>query len=164
MKRLGKLIVTAIVVLALCTPALAQSQIDLQTTLEKEVLVMENENFIKKFVAAEEVSPGDLVRITLTLVNNGADKATDLVLDNPVPEGAFYIQGSATEDLVVPLFSVDNGNNFKNASLLTYEITLPDGSKETRQVSPENYTNIRWTIPTIAAGTSAKVSFQAQIR
>jgi uncharacterized repeat protein (TIGR01451 family) len=150
--------------LAFAEPVLAQPKVTLETTLEKEVLTMEDEKFVTKFVEAGEASPGDTIRVTLTLSNTGDEKAINLVIDNPVPEGAQYIQGTASEDLVTPLFSVDDGKTFKNVSLLTFDITLPDGTRETRKASPENYTTIRWTIPEIAAGGTRTVSFKALIK
>jgi uncharacterized repeat protein (TIGR01451 family) len=151
-------------VLAFAAPALAQPKVSLETTLKKEVLTMEDEKFVTTYVEAGEASPGDTIRITLTLSNSGDEKAINLVIDNPVPDGAQYIQGTASEDLVTPLFSVDDGKTFKNVSLLTFDITLPDGTRETRKASPENYTTIRWTIPEIAAGETREVSFKALIK
>lgn len=150
--------------LTFVAPVMAQPKVSLETTLEKEVTTMEDEKFVTKFVEAKEASPGDTVRITLTLSNSGDEKALNLVIDNPVAEGTQYIQGTASEDLVIPLFSVDNGKTFKNVSLLTLDITLPDGTRETRKASPENYTTIRWTIPEISAGGTGTVSFKALIK
>ena len=59
-------------------------------------------------------------------------------------------------------FSIDGGKTYKKPSLLTYEITNPDGSKEKRTASPEQYTNIRWQIPQVAAGAKGEAEFSGQ--
>ena len=60
--------------------------------------------------------------------------------------------------------SIDGGQTYKKPSLLTYEIINPDGSREKRSASPEQYTNIRWQLPQVAAGARDELSFQVKVK
>ena len=39
-----------------------------------------------------------------------------------------------------------------------------DGKTQKRVATPEEYTDIRWTIPTIAAGEKGSVSFKVKVK
>ena len=95
--------------------------------------------------------------------NTGDETATNVVVNDPIPEGTAYVTGSATETGEVT-FSIDGGKTFKKPSLLTYEVTNPDGSKEKRTASPEQYTHVRWQLPAIPAGEKGEVSFRVQVK
>ena len=101
---------------------------------------------------------------TISYVNSGSEAATSAVLDDPIPKGTVYVNGSAfcIEDDVT--FSIDGGKSFKKPSLLTYEITLPGGKVEKKVASPEQYTNIRWTIPKVPAGGKGQVGFKVKVK
>ena len=130
---------------------------------EKEVTVTENGEKVTKRVPAAEAAPGETVIFTITYENTGDEAATNVVVNDPIPEGTAYIPGSATETGEVT-FSIDGGKTYKKPSLLTYEVTNPDGSKEKRTASPEQYTNIRWQLPEIPAGEKGEVSFRVKVK
>jgi uncharacterized repeat protein (TIGR01451 family) len=115
-------------------------------------------------VAVKEINPGDVVVYTINYVNTGDEAATSANLDDPIPKGTVYIPGSATGDKADITFSIDDGKTFKKPSLLTYEIKLANGKVEKKVASPEQYTNIRWTINTIPARGKGEVSFKVKVK
>jgi len=155
-------IAIAVMLLAPIT-AMAAPQVKIGIIAEKEVVVTENGQTVTKRVPATEAAPGETVIYTLTVANSGDEAATNVVVNDPIPEGTSYLPGSASNTELVT-FSIDSGENFKKPSLLSYEITNPDGTREQRVASPEQYTHIRWQIPEIAPGASQELSFQVKVK
>ena len=149
-----------VLVLLLAVPVFAKSQVSISMKAEKEVIV----NKEKKMVEAKEINSGDVIFYTLSYVNSGDDAATKAVLDDPIPTGTVYIDGSALGKDAEITFSIDGGKTFKKPSLLTYEIKLPDGKMEKRVASPELYTHIRWTIGVVPAHGSGQAGFQVRVK
>lgn len=147
--------------LLLPAAAWAAPKINLSMTAEKEVVVQENGQQVTKRVAATEVEPGEILSYTISYENVGDETATNVVLNNPIPEGSVYLAEEVTENMD---FSIDGGNTYKKPALLTYEVALPDGAKESRVASPDKYTHIRWTISEIPAGDKGSVSFKVEIK
>lgn len=143
--------------------ALAAPQVQLAITAEKEVTVTQNGEQVVQRVPAGEAAPGETVIFTIVYENVGDEAATNVVVNNPLPEGTAYVPGSATEAGELT-FSIDGGETFKSPSLLTYEVANPDGTQERRVASPEQYTHIRWQIPEISAGGNGEVNFRVQVQ
>ena len=150
----------ALVLLMLSAEVFAKTLVSVSMKAEKEVTV----NKEKKMVEAKEINSGDVIFYTLSYVNSGDDAATKAVLDDPIPTGTVYIDGSAFGKDADITFSIDGGKNFKKPSLLTYEIKLPDGKMEKRVASPELYTHIRWTIGVVPAHGSGQAGFQVRVK
>lgn len=161
----ARFLVTAALLLTL-TPAtaLANPKVDVVQTATKEVTVIENGQPAVRRVPSTEATPGETVFITLVVSNRGHEAATNLVFDNPIPQGATYVNGSASGEGADITFSIDQGKSYKKPALLTYELTLPDGRKEKRVASPEEYTHLRWTLPALPAGGTVELQFSAVIR
>jgi uncharacterized repeat protein (TIGR01451 family) len=115
-------------------------------------------------VLASKINPDDVIFYTLNFINSGDEAATAVVLDDPIPLGTVYLPGSAYGAGAEINFSIDGGKSFKKASLLTYEVKLPNGKMEQRVASPEEYTQIRWVINKIDAGAKGTVGFQVKIK
>lgn len=149
--------------LLLAVPAWAKPQVTVSITAEKEITVIEKNKSVTKRVAAKEFTPGETILYTLSYQNSGTDTASNVVIDDPIPAGTVLVPGSASEtgDLA---FSIDHGKTYKKPTLLTYEFKTGDGKKEKRVASPEEYTNIRWTIPVIPAGTKGTVQFKVKVK
>ena len=141
---------------------LAKPQVVIDMTSEKEIIQILGGREVKKIVPAKEVEPGQALIFTLNYSNKGDEKATNVVIKNPIPKDTIYIPGSATGDS--PMFSIDDGMVFKSPSLLTYEITDLNGKTIKKVASPEQYTDIRWTIPELSAGASGQVSFRTKVK
>jgi uncharacterized repeat protein (TIGR01451 family) len=159
MKRWIPLLV-ALFLLLLSVEVFAKALITISMKAEKEVIV----NNLKKKVPADTINSGDVIFYTLSYVNSGDIAATNAVVDDPIPKGTVYVDGSAFGNGAEITFSVDQGKTFKKPSLLTYEVKLPSGKIEKRIISPEEYTNIRWNLSVVPAHGSGEVGFQVRVK
>lgn len=152
---------TAILV-ALPLLAWAKPEVIINIKAEKEVVVTENGKEVRKIVEAKEITPGETVTYKISYENKGDEAATNVVIKDPIPEGTSFIPGTASEtgDLT---FSIDQGKSYKKPALLTYEVTTPDGGKEKQVASPEKYSHIRWTLPSVGPGEKGVVSFKVRV-
>lgn len=94
---------------------------------------------------ADTIRPGEVIHYTLHLTNEGDETATNVVVDNPVPDGAVYVPGSAEGKGSEPLISTDGGHSFV---------------QERYGMLPESVTNLRWIIGRMPARSRRKLSFQ----
>lgn len=163
MRYPAKFLLIVLTFLLLPAAAWAKPVVNIAIAAEKEITVEENGQKTTKRVPAAEAAPGETIIFTLEVANSGDETATNVVVDDPIPAGTSYLPGSATEIGEVT-FSIDDGKSYKKPSLLTYEVTLPDGKKDKRVASPEQYTHIRWQIPQIAAGAKGEVSFRVKVK
>lgn len=150
----------ALSVLMLSAQVFAKSVITISMKAEKEVTV----NKVTKKVPADKISSGDVVFFTINYVNSGEDATTNAVLDDPIPNGTAYVNGSAFGKDADISFSIDGGKTFKKPSLLTYEVKLSGGKVEKKSASPEQYTHIRWTFNMIPARGTGQVGFQVKVK
>jgi len=91
------------------------------------------------------VAPGDVVEYRLVFTNITGRPVNNIQFTDPVPEGMHYLQGTAgadREDVDVE-FSLDGGTSYSELPMV--EVVV-DGRTERRPASPENYTDIRWTV------------------
>lgn len=155
--------VAALMLAAMPFTAWAQPKVTITIKAEKEVSVTAKGKQVKKRIAAKGVQPGDEIIYTLSYANSGTDAAKDVVISDPIPAGTSYIPGSASElgDLT---FSIDKGKSFKKPTLLTYELKGSAGKMEKKVATPDDYTDIRWTIPQVPAGGKGSVSFKVKVK
>jgi uncharacterized repeat protein (TIGR01451 family) len=158
MKKFIPLLI-ALVFLMLSAEVFAKPLISVSMKAEKEVII----NKVSKMVAADKVNPGDVILYTLSYVNSGDESATSAFLDDPVPKGTVYLAGSALGNDADVTFSIDGGKTFKKPSLLTYEVKI-NGKVEKKIASPEQYTDIRWTVRVIPAHGSGQVGFKVRVK
>jgi uncharacterized repeat protein (TIGR01451 family) len=100
----------------------------------------------------EEVFPGDEILYVLTYENLSDIEIEGLQMVAMIPEGTFYIKGSATGEKrehatweatgLELLFSYDGGNVFAKPPLFVEEVK--GGMTVKRLVNPMDYTNIMW--------------------
>jgi len=140
--------------------AWAKPLISVNMKAEQEITV----NNQAERIAVNKVAPGDVIVYTLTYINSGNEDAVNAVLDDPIPKGTVYLNGSAFGDGADITFSIDGGKTFKKPSLLTYEIKLPGGKVDKKIASPEQYTNIRWIISKVPAGGKGQVGFKVVVK
>ena len=152
--------VTALVLLLASGIAWSQGTLEVQTTVQKEaVMTNEDGEQVKELVPAETVVPGERVIYTITFRNTGEDPADDVVITNPISEELTYVLGSAFGPGMDLQFSVD-GQSFAAADELT---VIEDG--ETRPATPEDYTHIRWVMQSdLSAGAQGTVRFSALLK
>ena len=94
---------------------------------------------------ANTIAPGDVVEYRLVFTNITGNPVNNIQFTDPLPEGMHYLQGTAgadREDVDVE-FSLDGGTTYSERPMI--EVVV-DGRTEQRPASPEDYTNIRWTV------------------
>jgi uncharacterized repeat protein (TIGR01451 family) len=158
MKKIIPLLI-ALVLLLLSAEVFAKSLVSVSMKAEKEVTV----NKEKKMVAVKAIDPGDVVLYTISYVNSGDEAATNAFMDDPVPKGTVYLDGSAFGKDADVTFSIDGGKTFKKPSVLTYEVKV-NGKMEKRIASPEQYTDIRWTVSVIPARGRGQIGFKVRVK
>lgn len=146
--------------LLLSGTVLAAASLSMAIKAEREMQITDDKgNTRTEKVAADTATPGDTVLYTLTYTNSGDETATNIKIDNPIPEGNRYLPNSAWGNDSDLFFSIDGGTSFKKASALTYQV---DG--KTHTAAPEKYNAVRWVIKSIPAGTSDSVGFSAVVQ
>lgn len=163
MSRNSRIIGFTVAALMLAVSAWAQPKVAITIKAEKEVTVTAKGKAVKKRIAVKGVQPGEEIIYTLNYVNSGTEAAKDVIISDPIPAGTSYIPGSASEAGNLT-FSIDKGKSFKKPTLLTYELRGNDGKVEKRAATPEDYTDIRWTIPMIPAGGKGSVGFKVRVK
>jgi uncharacterized repeat protein (TIGR01451 family) len=111
------------------------------------------------------VQPGDVVRWTINVKNEGSSGAEKLVIPQPLPKGMTYMLNSAnfSSGKGAITYSIDGGKTY--VAKPTIQVKLPDGKVETRPAPAERYTHIRWALDgAIAPKQAVTVSYQAQVR
>jgi uncharacterized repeat protein (TIGR01451 family) len=161
-RQIVSILVTLAALLVLPLTALAEPKVAISIKAEKEITVKEKGKTVKKRVPTKGVTPGEEIIYTLSYQNSGNEPATNVALSDPIPAGTVYINGSATEKGELT-FSIDKGKSFKKPTLLTYEVTTA-GKAEKRTASPDDYTDIRWILSTLAPGEKGSVSFRVKVR
>lgn len=155
--------VVALLLPFVSTVAQARPQLEMSVVAEKEVTVIEAGKSVVKRVKTEKSSPGETLIFTLAYKNAGDEKAVDVKLDNPLPNGTRYVANSAAGTNTQISYSVDGGKTFAKPEQLVVEKTNA-GKKEKVRAQAVDYTTIRWVIAEIAPGQSGQVSFRAQVQ
>lgn len=134
----------SVILITFAAVAVAQEQghLDVQTTVQKEeVSVNEAGESQKRLVPAEVVVPGETVFYTITFQNVSAEPADNVVITNPIAEDLMYVDGSAFGPGMDIQFSVDGGSTFAAANELT---VVEDG--EVRDAIAADFTHVRWVM------------------
>ena len=131
---------------------------------EKDIVVVENGKQVKKRVAAVDQASGEVIIYTISYRNEGKEAATNVVLDNKIPDGTVYVNDSSKAAGAETLFSVDNGKTYKQPASLTYEITDKDGKKQQVKATPEQYTDIRWVVAKVPPGSGGQIVYELRVK
>ncbi len=145
--------------LALAGPSWAQaaSGVEIKTSAYQEVEVKAEDGTVsKKLVPAARVVPGDEVVYEITYSNKGAEAATDLAINNPVPGAVVFLQSTNPPSAV----SVDKGENYGNLGDLRVE--GPEG--QVRPAQPADITNLRWMIASLAPGAQGTIRYRVRVK
>lgn len=143
--------------------ALAQPKMELQTRAEKEITVEENGRQVTRRVPADKIESGAELIYTVSYKNTGSEKATNVVVNNPVPEHTRYIPDSAFGKNTEITFSLD-GKQFRKPDQLTYTVTTAGGQQEQHPAKPEQFTHIRWRIAEVMPGAGGEVGFRVKVK
>ena len=158
------LMLAALTLMLLPMDAWAKPEVKVKISAEKEMSVVENGKTVVKRVAADTVESGQTLFYTLTVTNRGDEKAANVVLNNPVPEGTAYVADSAYGEGTKIVFSADGGQSYGLPPRLTVLVKQDDGSAGKRIAAPEEYTHIRWTIAEVLPGKILKLGYRATVK
>lgn len=145
--------------LAAAVPSYAFTAVD---SVEREVIVQlpdGTEQVTRE--AADLVTPGERVVYSINFLNDDAAPATDLVLTLPVPAEIKFMEGTASEDQAIPVYSADGGKSFSSREQL--RVRNSDGTLVA--ASSDDITHVRWSVPgPVAVGESGNLSFKGVLR
>ena len=164
MANISTLIVSIIVSVLITSPAFAAPKVDVKIVSEKEISVQINGKTELKRVPAENIDPGEIIINTINFNNSGDEEANNIVLNIPLPTELSYIAGTAKGEGSNVTFSIDGGKSYKRASLLTYEVVLANGKRQSRKATPDSYTHIRWVVNSIPSGGVGSVSYRGRVK
>ena len=146
-----KKIVLFIVSLVLAVSALGVTEEPVNVSIES-YKIWDSQTATVTYEPLEEVFPGDKILYVLTYENLSYIDIEGLQMVAMIPEGTFYIKGSATGEKrehatweatgLELLFSYDGGNVFAKSPLFVEEVK--GGMTVKRLVNPMDYTNIMW--------------------
>ena len=144
--------------------AVADPNIQLDMQVKKEIIIEENGQEVTQWVEAQEVLPGEKLMYTVRYVNMGDEPATEVRIENPIPELSVYVTDSASGEGSTIVFSADGGTQYNPAGEVTYEVAVFGGGKDRRVANAERFTNIRWLIEQVPPGSQGEVSFQVLVQ
>jgi uncharacterized repeat protein (TIGR01451 family) len=166
--KVAKFMFLELIFLAAMAPAmaLADPNIQLAMSVAKEIIIEENGQNVTRWVEAENVEPGEKLKYTVTYVNVGDEPATEIRIENPIPELTVYIDDTAIGggDGSNIVYSADGGENYNARGDVTYGVTVFGGGTDRRVADAERFTNIRWMIDQVPPGNSGEVSFQVVVQ
>ncbi len=134
----------SVILITFAAVAVAQEQghLDVQTTVQKEeVTINEAGESQKRLVTADVVVPGETVFYTITFMNVSAEPADNVVITNPIAEDLMYVDGSAFGPGMDIQFSVDGGATYAAAN----ELTVVENG-EVRDAVAADFTHVRWVM------------------
>jgi len=136
---------------AITVKNIAQTEVEVVDKIGKKAL---------QRLPVEKAIPGTEVIYTTTFENISKASASNIVINNPIPENTLYKADSAFGKDCEILFSVD-GKKFAHAE----ELKVKDAEGKERNAVASDYTHIRWTykVP-LAPGKSGSVGFRATIK
>ena len=161
-----KIMLLEILLSALIAPAFAVADPNIQLDMQvaKEVIIEENGLEVTRWVDAQEVLPGEKLKYTVRYVNLGDEPATQVRIENPIPELSVYVTDSAAGEGTTIVFSADGGAQYSSPEQVTYEVAVFGGGKDRRPATAERFTNIRWLIEQVPPGSTGEVSFQVLVQ
>jgi len=142
-----------------------EESIQLKLTVFEEITFQDkHQKIVTKLIAPTNVTPNDTVVYITEYQNNSAQEARNVKITVPIPQHLIYISNSATKpsasESILVHFSVDQGQRFDTLNRLT----VTDATGKKHPANPENYTHIRWVIPSIAAESIGFVQFKAKLK
>lgn len=110
------------------------------------------------------ITPRDTVLYLAEYRNNSTQTINHVAITIPIPEQLTYLPNSATQlngfKATSVIFSIDHGKTFD----LAKKLLITDELGKKHPASANDYTHVRWTIPSIEAGHSGSVQFSAQLK
>ncbi len=153
----------SLAVAGLLYAALAAAEVELATSVVRIAKVATDDGATETLLLdASRVRPGEELRYTIEFTNTSNEYIGPgiIVITNPIPEAAAYLEGTAAGADTEVLFSVDGGVDFAAPGALT----VVEGGAGL-PATAEQYTTIRWIFNrSLGPGESGLVSFDVRLR
>lgn len=126
---------------------------------------------VEKLVGALGTKPGETLEFQYVLENT-TDKALNLVrVPIKLDPAVAYLPGTALSPevaglVIAPEFSYDDGARYGKAPLMK-KVKVVEAGKEVEkevEVKPEEYTNVRWVLPQVAAKQKLSLKLRVRVR
>ena len=160
---------TSTFLIALVTgTALAQATSPLKLLLSQalvQTVTQDGKTAEKLIPDPKSVLPGAVLEQAVTATNTLGKLMANVAVNLPVPAGTVYLSSLKSESGVKTLFSIDQGKTFA-AAPLKKTVTVTENGKAVQkevEVSPAEYTNVRWVLGELAAGDSLKLGFRVKV-
>lgn len=160
-------IVTAVCLLLLVAiPGFAAEKggIELKSKAEVDIKVKNDkgiEEVVRVDAASVNVTPGDTVIFSTLYSYQGEKPASNVVINNPLPEHMVYVDGSAEGKGTRIEFSIDKGKTFAAAE----KLKTKDAEGKDQPAKASDYTHVRWTLEgELQNNAKGSVSFKAKVK
>jgi uncharacterized repeat protein (TIGR01451 family) len=153
--------------LALCLSPLAHAadkpHLTVRMLAEKETTVTVQDRREIRYVPVETVNSGDIIRYTVTYINEGQTPARDAALIGPVPQKTVYILNSASRKHDV-YFSIDGGRSFAPPPVM-HQVRKANGHLVQEPAPAELYTHAKWIVKdTVQPGQSGQTTYKVRVK
>lgn len=139
----------------------AHAQVQVESVVEKEVVVTNDGASAVVREPADKVLPGETVVYTYILRNTGDAPANNVAPSTRIPPEMIYVAGSAEGAGATTTLSADGGESFAPEG----EVLVQDPDGSLRPARPDEFTNIRWVLDgALAPGAQQSVGFKAKLR
>jgi hypothetical protein len=139
-------------------PAVAQTQKDLQVTMEVKKVVKAADGK-ESLESADQAKPGDILQYTAVYVNKSKNNLRDLEATIPVPAYTEYVAGSSRP--AGAKASVD-GQNFQSIPIRR-RAKQADGKEVMQLVPYADYRTLRWFAGSLPANQELKFSTRVKV-
>lgn len=158
----SNVLLTALLIF-LTPAAFAVSQVSVQIEMHEQKTVMDADGQTRtELVPIDNIVPGDVVVYVIHYANNAEQPASNIVLNDPVPEQMVFVQGSVKGDNATTYYSVDGGANWATD---ISELKVTDADGEQRSATAADVTNLRWKINgELNPGEKGQVQFAARLK
>lgn len=150
------------------TPVVGQPANPLKMVLVRSQVVTTTDKAGKKVETLKPdvkgALPGQIFEDTNTATNVGKLPLAGVNITMNVTPGV-YVSSVAGRSDVRALYSIDNGKTFAAAPLKKTVTVQENGKSVTKQVevSPSEYTNVRFVVPSLKAGESLKTTVRFRV-
>ncbi|VAW49300.1 hypothetical protein MNBD_GAMMA03-323 [hydrothermal vent metagenome] len=130
-------------------------------TAMEEITVLNDQGEVSiQQIEPTNIVPGDTVVYRTDYRNNYQQTINRVAITNPIPKHLIYIQGSAEQDDVPVMYSINNGKTFAAAD----KLLVTDEKGATRPATMVDYTHIRWVISSVLPKEKGTLSFRAKVK
>jgi len=114
----------------------------------------------ERYVPAKHAKPGDLIEYRATYTNQVQGTLSGVLATLPVPGGMVYAPANVTPK---PVLASLDGTRFEPVPIKRM-VRNPDGTKTLKEIPPEEYQALRWTLDALRAGQAKTVRARMRIK